>query len=286
MPAEVEILAQLDPPAFSGEPWASTLTRLVASEALAVEAIAALDECQLHPSSWKRVAVGADHDHHLAVAIAGPGVGRAARWQCAATALERRAIEAASQGDDEPRARTTITALRSDRLIAETNEAKAFAQLVGDDLVVWSDVGWRDAVAERVAERSPPVRPTALATAQQRISPTAAAWAIGQVPDAARELVGAPAADGARTFRLELDARDGLELELVLDFDSAERAQTAARELELAVAASRWLAPLVAREPRGLDAVSVRADGTEFRLDVRLSTPDLAALTPKPATMR
>jgi hypothetical protein len=265
VPDEAEFIIGLNPKAItSSEAYKSVATELEGQEDYK-EMMTAFEGCNLKPTEFDAIVIGANQSEEFVAVIVGDGIGEDDNATCIIKALQK------SAGDPEIAEVTKVDGKK----VIEGTDARAY--LVNKNMMAMATTGWQDKVGELIDGKGTPAIENSKKDLYGKVDTKGAMWFLADIPAelAGMAALAAPEAAEVKTAAGTIDLSKGAAINLLAGFDSADKAKTVATTLQGLFDGVKGEAP---KELAGIvESVKIEASGNDVKISASATTDELTA---------
>jgi hypothetical protein len=265
VPDEAEFIIGLNPKAItSSEAYKSVATELEGQEDYK-EMMTAFEGCNLKPTEFDAIVIGANQSEEFVAVIVGDGIGEDDNATCIIKALQK------SAGDPEIAEVTKVDGKK----VIEGTDARAY--LVNKNMMAMATTGWQDKVGELIDGKGTPAIENSKKDLYGKVDTKGAMWFLADIPAelAGMAALAAPEAAEVKTAAGTIDLSKGAAINLLAGFDSEDKAKTVATTLQGLFDGVKGEAP---KELAGIvESVKIEASGNDVKISASATTDELTA---------
>ncbi|WP_181198344.1 hypothetical protein [Enhygromyxa salina] len=265
MPDEAEFVVGLNPKSITeSEAYKKFATDLEKEDDFK-EAMSAFEECDLKPTEFDAIVIGANQAEEFVAVIVGEGIGEDDNASCVIKKIQK------MSGEEEA---AEVTKEDGKKVIQFTDGR---AYLVNKNMLALSTTAWEDKVGELIDGKGTPAVENSKKDLFGKVDSKAAVWFIAEVPAelAGMAAMAAPEATEVKTVAGSVDLSKGAAVNFVAGFGAEDKAKATADKVQEMFDGIKGEVP--EQFAAVVESVKIEASGSDVKFAVSASMDDLTA---------
>ncbi|PRP90758.1 hypothetical protein ENSA5_61920 [Enhygromyxa salina] len=265
VPDEAEFVVGLNPKSITeSEAYKKFATDLEKEDDFK-EAMSAFEECDLKPTEFDAIVIGANQAEEFVAVIVGEGIGEDDNASCVIKKIQK------MSGEEEA---AEVTKEDGKKVIQFTDGR---AYLVNKNMLALSTTAWEDKVGELIDGKGTPAVENSKKDLFGKVDSKAAVWFIAEVPAelAGMAAMAAPEATEVKTVAGSVDLSKGAAVNFVAGFGAEDKAKATADKVQEMFDGIKGEVP--EQFAAVVESVKIEASGSDVKFAVSASMDDLTA---------
>ena len=265
VPDEAEFIVGLNPKTISESELYTEFKSEFENEPDFKEVMSAFTECDLEPTTFDSIVVGANQAEEFVAVIVGEGIGKDDTASCVIKNIQK-------MGGEEEAAEVTK---EDGKKIIQFTDGRAY--LVNKNMLALATTAWEDKVGALIEKEGKPAVENSKKELFGKVDTKKAVWFIAEVPSSMADMaaLAAPDASGVKTAAGSVDLSKGAAVDFVAGFGDEAKAKTVAGSIQQMFDEVKGQAP---PELAGVvESVKIEASGADVKFAVSASMDDIKA---------
>jgi hypothetical protein len=265
IPDEAEFIIGFSPKAITDSEGYKAAAEKFEQETEYKEIMAIFEGCNLKPTEFDAIVMGATQAEQFAAVIVGDGVGDEENAVCIVNAMLK-------ESGKEANAEVTKADGRS---FIEVDEMNAY--LVNKNTMAVTSSGWKDKVGELIDGKGTPAIEGSKKDLYGKVDTKAAIWILADVPAELASYAAFVAPDAAEVKNVVgmVDLSKGASISLIAGFADDDKATAAATALQTLLDENKAGAPKELAS--AAESVKIEASGSDVKLSISATTDEITA---------